>query len=156
MEEDDDRRERFDMDNDFEGGEYIDGEFFYRNKRQKRQQTKDEILYGVFADDSDQEADDRRGRKRDKADFSKPVSFISKGEVVNKPDEAMQQEEQEEQRPSFAAMAPRSQQQESGSSMGLGSSGLGFTSAGLGSSAAAAQEGDEVAEGVLPSAFGKR
>lgn len=154
MEEDDERRERFDVDNDFEGGEYIDGEFFYRNKKQKRQQTKDEIIYGVFADDSDQE-DDRRARKRDRADLTKPVSFISKGDVVNKPDE-QQEMQDEDQRPSFAAMAPRSQQQESGSTMGLGSSGLGFTSAGLSSKAAAGEEEDEVAEGVLPSAFGKR
>jgi tuftelin-interacting protein 11 len=155
MEEDDERRERFDMENDFEGGEYIDGEFFYRNKRQKRQQTKDEIIYGVFADDSDPE-DDRRARKRDRADFTKPVSFISKGDVVNKPDEQQEIQQDEDQRPSFASMAPRSQQQESGSTMGLGSSGLGFNSAGLGSKAAVAAEEDEVAEGVLPSAFGKR
>ncbi len=44
--------ERLDMDNDFEGGEFIGGEFFHRGKRQRKQQPKDDQLYGVFADDS--------------------------------------------------------------------------------------------------------
>jgi tuftelin-interacting protein 11 len=44
--------ERLDMDADFEEGEFINGEFFHRGKRQRKQQTKEEQLYGVFADDS--------------------------------------------------------------------------------------------------------
>lgn len=44
--------ERLDMDADFEDGEFINGEFFHRGKRQRKQQTKEEQLYGVFAEDS--------------------------------------------------------------------------------------------------------
>lgn len=44
--------ERFDVDNDFEGGEVIGGEFFYRSRRQKQQQTKEDQIYGVFAEHS--------------------------------------------------------------------------------------------------------
>lgn len=42
--------ERFDVDNDFEGGEFIGGEFYYLNKRQKRQQTAEDRIYGIFAE----------------------------------------------------------------------------------------------------------
>ena len=53
---------RFDEDGegDFENGQWIGGEFFGSKKR-SRQQTKDDALYGVFADDSEDE--DRKGRK---------------------------------------------------------------------------------------------
>ena len=44
--------ERLDMDADFEDGEFINGEFFHRGKRQRKQQTKEDQLYGVFAEDS--------------------------------------------------------------------------------------------------------
>lgn len=39
---------------DYEGGEFLDdtGELVYRNKRQKRQQTAEDRIYGVFADNS--------------------------------------------------------------------------------------------------------
>ena len=44
--------ERLDMDADYEGGEFIGGEFFHRGKRQRKQQTAEERIYGVFAEDS--------------------------------------------------------------------------------------------------------
>ena len=44
--------ERFDVDNDFEGGEFVDGEFYFQNKRRKRAQSKEDQLYGVFAENS--------------------------------------------------------------------------------------------------------
>ena len=121
--DDDQPYEGLHTDNDFEGGEWIGGEFFFKNKvtstagplslsplapavfsittsrsycthfrlwhcsqqKQKRQQTKQEQLYGVFADDSDDENESRKGRGRSsggKADFTKPVAFVSTGETV--------------------------------------------------------------------------
>lgn len=44
--------DRFDVDADYEEGEWIGGEFFHRGKRQRRQQTQEDRLYGVFAEDS--------------------------------------------------------------------------------------------------------
>lgn len=35
MSSDEQEHERLDVENDFEGGEWIGGEFFYQNKRQK-------------------------------------------------------------------------------------------------------------------------
>ncbi|EFJ43876.1 hypothetical protein VOLCADRAFT_65509 [Volvox carteri f. nagariensis] len=73
------------MENDYEGGQWINGEFYYSKKRQKRMQTKDERIYGVFADDSDDSDGDRRGRRRDRdreRDYTKPVGFVSSGKIV--------------------------------------------------------------------------
>jgi len=42
-----------------EGGEFIGGEFYYRKKRSKRQQTEEDRLYGVFAEGSDSDEDRR-------------------------------------------------------------------------------------------------
>lgn len=50
--DDEQRNERFDVEADFEGGEWIGGEFFHRGKKQKRQQTAEDRLYGIFAEDS--------------------------------------------------------------------------------------------------------
>jgi len=156
MDNDDEQRERLDMDNDYEGGVEIGGEFFYtwealgladrlqhrdsafeqatnllaavgkrleltiiphagaawrpwlvciasrrhsrlpfetrdilmvnvrlivhRAKRQKRRQTKDEQLYGVFNEGSSDEEEERRRRgKKPAADYTRPVSFVSTG-----------------------------------------------------------------------------
>lgn len=79
--------ERFGMDNDYEDGQWIGGEF-YGNRRQKRSQTKDDILYGVFASgdsDSDYEGSGSKKRKKGlskKTDYSKPVNFVSTGSVM--------------------------------------------------------------------------
>lgn len=50
--DDEQHYERLDMDNDYEGGEFIGGEFYHRGKRQRKQQTREDQIYGVFADDS--------------------------------------------------------------------------------------------------------
>lgn len=50
--DDEQRNDRFDVDADYEGGEWIGGEFYHRGKKQKRQQTKEDQIYGVFAEDS--------------------------------------------------------------------------------------------------------
>ncbi|KAH6771033.1 GC-rich sequence DNA-binding factor-like protein with Tuftelin interacting domain-containing protein [Perilla frutescens var. hirtella] len=79
--------ERFGMDNDYEDGQWIGGEFFGK-RRQKRAQTKDDVLYGVFASgdsDSDYEGSGSKKRRKDlskKADYSKPVNFVSTGSVM--------------------------------------------------------------------------
>ncbi|GMH41867.1 hypothetical protein BSKO_09777 [Bryopsis sp. KO-2023] len=79
--EDDEQYVRLNMDNDYEGGEWIGGEFFYRSKRQKTQ-TEDDKLYGVFAG-NDSSDDERRGRgpRKPLANYSKPVAFVSTGRM---------------------------------------------------------------------------
>lgn len=40
MADDEQQYDRFDVDNDFEGGQWIGGEFFHSGKRRKRQQVR--------------------------------------------------------------------------------------------------------------------
>eukprot|EP00887_Chlorella_sp_A99_P006127 scaffold22.g6127.t1 len=105
--------DRFDVDADYEGGEWIGGEFFHKGKRQKRQQTKEDQIYGVFGEDSGEFSpflllkrraelgagrvgargahDDYGGRRgglggrRQAADYSKPVAFVGGGVVQHGP-----------------------------------------------------------------------
>ncbi|XP_022742262.1 septin and tuftelin-interacting protein 1 homolog 1 isoform X1 [Durio zibethinus] len=79
--------ERFGMENDFEDGQWINGEFYYKKRKEKRTQTKDDVLYGVFASDSDSEDEGSSSRKRrkefgKKPDLTKPVNFVSTGNVM--------------------------------------------------------------------------
>lgn len=41
---------RMNMDDEYEGGQWIDGEFYYNRKREKRVQSKEDAIYGVFSD----------------------------------------------------------------------------------------------------------
>lgn len=135
--------ERFDLDNDYEGGQWVGDEYFYQNKKQKTHQTADERLYGVFADsDSDGEG---RGKKRSQkaADYSRPVGFVSSGitqDTTQKPEDVVKSEHQ-------AMPAARA-----GLGAGLGAGGgLGFQAG-----SHVKQEEDDEQESLLPTAFGQR
>lgn len=163
MDDDYDGGERFGMENDYEDGQWIDGEFFYsRKKDHHRHQTKEDAIYGSFAvadssdDDSDSARPSKRRRNRDlirKPDLSKPVQFVSTGTVM--PD-------QEIDNNGTASENPNPSSNSSNPSVaGLGF-GLGFRidpDAGVGMAAAAAanvvEEGEDD-EDFLPSAFGRK
>ncbi|OWM63608.1 septin and tuftelin-interacting protein 1 homolog 1 [Punica granatum] len=142
--DEDQEMERFGMDNDYEGGEWINGEFYYRKKREKRTQTKEDVLYGVFAD-SDSDYDDysskkRKNRESRKADLTKPVNFVSTGTVMpnqeiddNSRRQNDGEDDMDEERP------------------GVGTSGVG---AGLGFKKQ--DDEDDRADDFLPSAFGRK
>ncbi|KAF2288076.1 hypothetical protein GH714_004275 [Hevea brasiliensis] len=128
--------ERFGTENDFEDGQWINGEFFYRSRKEKRKQTKDDVLYGVFADysDSDDEfgygSSSSRKRRKDrdfgrKPDLSKPVNFVSTGTVM--PNQEIDKNAKEENVDDMFADDNDRPGLGSGSGSGLGfSSGLGF------------------------------
>ena len=78
--------ERFDVDNDYEGVQFIGDEVFYTRKRAKRQQTRDEQLYGYMSDESDGETRRAKRRERAAADYTKPVGFVSSGVVTSSDD----------------------------------------------------------------------
>ncbi|XP_024360505.1 septin and tuftelin-interacting protein 1 homolog 1 [Physcomitrium patens] len=137
--------ERFNLDNDFEDGKWIGGDFFARKQKGKKRQSKEEALYGVDDSDSDYEESGKRRRRGDnkKSDLTKPVSFVSTGTVM--PSEEIDKEEKEEH------------------AAGVGA-GLGFGTAGLGSAAGlgfdtngGTKQGDNAEEEeLLPTAFGRR
>ncbi|GIL44507.1 hypothetical protein Vafri_1959 [Volvox africanus] len=144
--------ERFDMENDYEGGQWINGEFYYSKKRQKRMQTEEERIYGIFAEDSDDSDGGRRGRRGDRdreRDYTKPVGFVSSGKIVQDTTKGDDGDGNEEgplrafgpaQRP--GSVGPTSEEEDDAdrpnfahAGLGLGSRGLG-AGGGVGSSAA--------------------
>nr|POE80415.1 septin and tuftelin-interacting protein 1 like 1 [Quercus suber] len=143
--------EKFGMENDYEDGQWINGEFYYRKRKEKRSQTKEDVLYGVFADsasDSDDYSSSKKRRKnRDlhkKPDLTKPVSFISTGTVMPT------QEIEENSKEDIADDRP-------GLGLGFNSgSGLGFGSGTNGVRRNEEEEAEEEEEEFLPTAFGKR
>ncbi len=148
--EEEEHHDRLDMEADFEGGQFIDGEFYYASKRQKRQQTKEDQLFGVFNEsDSDGEHRQRGGLGGGRKDYTKPVGFVSSG-IVN------QQPEDEEAQPSssrYDVQGPPGQQGQEGTR------GLGGGAGGLGFKQEAKQEEppeEEDDHGVLSTALGSR
>ena len=132
--------ERFDLDNDYEGGEFVGDEFIYRKKKEKARQTREQALYGDDYFDSDDEGGPRkrrRGREEDPADFSRPVSFRSVG-VATSSAEKPEDVEKSELRPGLGG--------------GGGGGGLGFQPA----QRPLKPEEQEEEEADLPTAFGKR
>lgn len=78
--------ERFDVDNDYEGAEWIDGEFYYRSKRPKKSQTREENIYGVFAENSSDDGSPGDGQRQGLGAaprFSKSVTFVDGGTMGN-------------------------------------------------------------------------
>ena len=129
--------EKFGLDNDYEEHLDVDGEILVGRKRQRRAQTRDDQILGVFADGSDSDEEGRRGRRkgqREQADYSKPVEFVSTGLAAgSKP-------------PGEQAAQP---QAETAAAL---STGLGFQPA----QAADPTSDDEDQASLLPSAFGQR
>lgn len=144
--DDEQHYERFGLDNDYEGGEWIGGEFFYRSKRQKRQQTSEDRLYGIFAgEDSDEEETRGRGGRRggsSRTDFTKPVSFVSHGQV----DPGMDDLDQETK-----VQAESQGDPEFKVGLGYQTFGPGGAEVEVGKS-----ESDEGEDDVLPTVFGRR
>ncbi|KAL7147188.1 hypothetical protein ABFS83_06G091100 [Erythranthe nasuta] len=153
--DDNEEMEKFGMDNDYEDGQWIGGEF-YGTRRKKRSQTKDDILYGVFATgDSDSDSYEGSGskkRKKDlnkKTDYSKPVNFVS-GSVMPR---------QEIDRNSKDDSDLMDEDDTKPAGLGFGASaGIGFNNA---SSKNATREVDaheekDEEEDILPTAFGKK
>ena len=65
---------------DFEDGQWIDGEFVARGLKRGRQQSKEDAIYGVFGEDSDDDQRaGKRGMERKESNFTRPVGFVSKG-----------------------------------------------------------------------------
>ncbi|KAL4557853.1 hypothetical protein LXL04_036047 [Taraxacum kok-saghyz] len=140
--EEDQERERFGMENDYEGGQWIGGEFYYGKRKEKHHQTKDDQLYGIFASgdsDSDSEGSSKKRRKKGlskkQQDLTKPLNFVSSGIVMpnEEIDDITKQEKQKDD-------------QDDDNHPGLGQ-GLGFNSD--------KKEVNETPIDFLPTAFGK-
>ncbi|MQL77148.1 hypothetical protein Taro_009551 [Colocasia esculenta] len=160
--DEDQEMERFGMENDYEGGQWIDGEFYYTRRRERgRTQTREDAIYGSFAEsassDSDGGGSSRRKRgRRDRGgggiDFTKPVAFVSTGTVMPS-QEIDRSRVEEDKRDGDAAAA------EPSPSRGLGFN-LGFRG---GESSQKKKVGgggddkeDEEEEDFLPTALGRR
>ncbi|XP_042490881.1 septin and tuftelin-interacting protein 1 homolog 1 [Macadamia integrifolia] len=153
--------DRFGMENDYEDGQWIGGEFYYKKRKEKRQQTKEDVLFGVFADsDSDDDGSSRKRRKdfSKKSDFTKPVNFVSTGTVM--PDQEIDKNAKEEKN---GEMELEVEEEDGRSGLGLGANnsglGLGFNSS---SARKDTQEengggggGDDDDGDFLPTAFGR-
>eukprot|EP00803_Ostreobium_quekettii_P005141 evm.model.scf_54.2 EVM.evm.TU.scf_54.2 scf_54:5179-15799(+) len=152
MKDGDEEYERFDVDNDFEGGQWIGGEYFYKNKRQKRQQTEDDRLYGIFAeDDSEDEGRGRRGRRGGgpgRSDFTKPVNFVSKGRVDPSMDDVEEEEEEEEK--------VNGEMKQEALQEGEFKLGLGYQTFDPAAKEGPGGEEDDGEDDVLPTMFGRR
>ena len=152
----DEHYERFDMDNDFEGGKWIGDEFFYSSKKRKRQQTKDEQLYGYDSDISASERPRRGKGEKIEADYTQPVGFVSSGVVKSTDDKPEDVEQAEHSASGLGSKAARSQ---NGGGLGLGAGagaagGLGFKAALDPNAMGLDEDGDD--DVVMPTSFGKR
>ncbi|KAF3436674.1 hypothetical protein FNV43_RR19421 [Rhamnella rubrinervis] len=151
--------ERFGMDNDYDDGQWIGGEFYYRKRKDKPVQTKDDVVYGIFAADSDEEDDDypsssKKRRNRDlsrKPDLTKPVNFVSTGTVMPEEEINNFKQQNDDIHPGNDTLEPRS-----GLGLGFGSSTSGF-GLGFSSGPSNVDEGnDNDDEKFLPTAFGRK
>ncbi|KAK3229463.1 hypothetical protein Dsin_001344 [Dipteronia sinensis] len=154
--------ERFGTDNDFEGGQWINGEFYYKNRKEKRTQTKDDVLYGVFASDSDSDGYSSKKRRKDRdlgrrPDLTKPVNFVSTGTVM--PNQEIDNNLKEE---NDDIIEDDDNDNRSGLGLGFGSGNTG-SGLGLGFTAKSSkkkentidEEKDNEEDNFLPTAFGR-
>lgn len=159
--------EKFGMENDYEDCQWIGGEFFYRNRKNKRVQSKEDVIYGTFAgsdDDEDDGGGSRKRKKERKADFTKPVSFVSTGVVVPNQEVEKDLKQQSDDRPDVDQGHGLGLGATSGSGLGFNNSGLGFNNSGLGfnnsglgfNNSAGDDDDDEDDSNFLPTAFGKK
>ncbi|KAF3616196.1 Septin and tuftelin-interacting protein 1 -like protein 1 [Capsicum annuum] len=146
--------ERFGMENDYEDGQWIGGEFYYRKRKEKNKvQTKDDVLYGVFASgdsDSDYEGSSSKKRKKgllSKLDLTKPVNFVSTGVVM--PNREIDQNSKEENNDSNNNNQLLSE--ESSKGLGFGSNNNNANGDGVDADDVEADEGN-----FLPTAFGRK
>ncbi|MFS8013941.1 putative septin and tuftelin interacting protein [Helianthus anomalus] len=157
--DEDQEMERFGMDNDYEDGKWIGGEFYYGKRKEKRHQTKDDVLYGIFADsDSDSEGGPRKNKRRKdfskKQDLTKPMNFVSKGVVM--PTEEINQNLKEQNEKDDQV------DEDDGSmpGLGFGASGSAHSGLGLGFGSknvnSAKGEVNDTSNDFLPTAFGKQ
>ncbi|KAL9233888.1 hypothetical protein vseg_008823 [Gypsophila vaccaria] len=149
--------EKFGLDNDYEGGKFIGDEFYFKKRKDKPVQSKDDVLYGVFAsgssDSSDFDDDGKKKRRKKgglikKADYSKPVNFISTGVGSPAKEEAVEEEEGRNEGGGLGF---------GGAGLGSGGAGFGMAgSGGLGFGGKGNEENVDDEEMFLPSAFGKK
>ncbi|KAK7243091.1 hypothetical protein RIF29_37876 [Crotalaria pallida] len=153
------------MDNDYEGGEWIGGEFYYRKRKEKRAQTRDDVLYGVFADSEDDDDDySSKKRRKDrglskKQDLTKPVNFVSTGTFMPDKEDPDKNSKEEDEKDNYMS------EDRPGIGLGMGSGstpgfGLGFNS---GFTADGSDRNVDVDENdddnflhTVPTAFGKK
>ncbi|PNY01434.1 tuftelin-interacting protein 11, partial [Trifolium pratense] len=164
--DEDQEMEKFGMENDFEGGEWVGGEFYYRKRREKRHQTKEDVLYGVFADSEDDDDDEYSSRKRrkdrdfsKKQDFTKPVNFVSSGNFMPNQDNVNENLKEKDENDSYVD----EDRPGLGAGLGFGSastsgSGLGFNSGPVNGSHRndESDDNDNGDDKFLPTAFGKK
>ena len=132
------------VENDYEGGEFIGGEYFYHQKRQKREWTKEDQIYGMFNDSDDEGGGRRRRPKGSSVPLNTPVSFVSSGNKdVNK--SVSEAEDKGESTSTRAGL---------GAETGAGA-GLGFKKGGTQSGDQEMKDASDEEE-VLPTAFGRR
>ncbi|KAK2352696.1 septin and tuftelin-interacting protein [Trifolium repens] len=166
--DEDQEMEKFGMENDFEGGEWVGGEFYYRKQREKRHQTKEDVLYGVFADSEDDDDDEYSSRKRRKGrdfskkqDLTKPVNFVSTGNFMPNQDNVNENLKEKDESDSYVD----EDRPGLGAGLGFGSastsgSGLGFNSGRAAVNGShrndESDENDNGDDKFLPTAFGKK
>lgn len=84
---------RMSMDNDYEGGEFVDGEFYFTEQKQRRAQTKDEAIYGVF----DDEYEDDRTKSSARSGLGGSMNFVSAGAIGDSDKEEEEEEKKTEE-----------------------------------------------------------